>query len=278
MKKLILYFTSALILAGCCSSNTDVCAAKPERKVAVQMYTFRLFTLEESIPMLKSAGITNLGLTAGQDISKKYPKLRISPKMNAEQKAFLKKLIADNGCKIVSFGVTGAKDEAGVKELCAFAKEMGIPLLLTEAPASQMPVWEKYCAEYGVEMAIHNHARDNKNNNYYDPNVVKNMIAPYSHIYACPDNGHWSRAGIDTVYGYKILEGKIKAVHIKDQKEFGNPKNQCVPFGTGQLDMKGILAELDRQGFDGYYIIEYEAEWDNPLPSVAKCAEYLRAN
>ena len=51
-----------------------------------------------------------------------------------------------------------------------------------------------------------------------------------------------------------------------------------MPFGTGQLDMKGILAELDRQGFDGYYIIEYEAEWDNPLPSVAKCAEYLRAN
>jgi len=277
MKRLLLTFVSALLLAGCSSICPGSCE-KPQRKIAVQMYTFKEFTLEDSIPMLKSIGISDLGLTAGQDISKKYPKLRISPKMTPEQKAFLKKLIADNNCKIASFGVTGAKDEAGVKELCAFAKEMGIPLLLTEAPANQMPDWEKYCPEYGLEMAIHNHARDNKNNRYFDPNVVMNMIADYPHIFACPDNGHWSRSGIDAVTGYKILKGKIKALHFKDQKEFGNPKNQCVPFGTGQLDMKGMLAELDSQGFDGYYIIEYEADWKNNLPAVKKCAEFLRNN
>ena len=278
MKKLLILLTLASVLVGCSSANCESQQPKEPRKIAVQMYTFHKFTLEDSIPLLKKAGITGLGLTAGQDISAKYPKLRVGPHMNAEQKAFLKKLIADNGCQIVSFGVTGAKDEAGIKAMCEFAKEMGIPILLTEAPAWQIPLWDKYCGENGIKMAIHNHAADNKANNYYDPRVVKNLIKDCKNVYACPDNGHWSRAGIDSVFGYKTLEGKIAIVHFKDQKEFGNPKNQCVPFGTGALDMTGMLAELDRQGFDGYYLIEYEAEWDNPLPSVVKCYEYLKKN
>ena len=67
-------------------------------------------------------------------------------------------------------------------------------------------------------------------------------------------------------------------IHLKDQLEFGNVKNQPVPFGTGALDMKAILAELDRQGFDGYFLIEYEAKWDNNLPEVVECANYLKNN
>ena len=280
MKKIILLLTLASTMFGCTSNDVSATAqqTKEPRKVAVQMYTFRNFTLEESIPMLTKEGITGLGLTAGQDISKKYPKLRIGPNMNAEQKAFLKKLISDNGCQIASFGVTGAKDEAGIKAMCEFAKEMGIPVILTESPAWQLPLWEKYCGDNGIKMAMHNHATDNGHNNYYDPRVVKNLIKDYKNIVAAPDNGHWSRSGIDPVWGYKVLDGQIAVIHFKDQKEFGNIKNQCVPYGTGALDMKGMLAELDREGYKGYFVIEYEAEWDNPLPSVVKCYKYLQEN
>ena len=76
----------------------------------------------------------------------------------------------------------------------------------------------------------------------------------------------------------KTLEGKIAILHFKDQKEFGNIKNQPVVFGTGALDMKGLLAELDRQGFDGYFLIEHEANYGKNLPEVVKCAEYLKTH
>ena len=49
-------------------------------------------------------------------------------------------------------------------------------------------------------------------------------------------------------------------------------------FDSYGLFISTADAELDRQGFDGYYLIEYEAEWDNPLPSVVKCYEYLKKN
>ena len=274
--KTALIILSAITVVACAC---EPCKAtqKQARKVGVQMYTFHKYTFEDSIPMLKKVGVSNVGLTGGQKLSKKYPK-KINPSLNAEERAYLKKLIADNGLTPVSYGVYYANDENAVKKACEFAKEMGIPMILTEAPANLLPAWEKYCGEYGIKMAIHNHAKDSKANNYYDPNVVKNLIKDYKNIYACPDNGHWSRSGIDAVKGYKILEGKIAILHFKDQKEFGNPKNQCVPFGTGALDMKAMLAELDRQNFDGYFLIEYEAKWEDNLADVAECVKYLRNN
>ncbi len=290
----ILSITAAIFaLTACCSNdsacagNTQSCAApqpsataakKQPRKIAVQMYTFRKYTLEESVPWLAKNGIYGLGITAGQDLTKKYPKLRFGPQMNEEQRQWFKDFIKANKCKVVSYGVVYTKTEADVEALCKFAKEMDVPLILTECKPELFPAWEKNCEKYGVKMAIHNHATDNKMNDYYNPKNVLNIIKPYKNIGACPDNGHWSRSGIDPIWGYKVLDGKIFATHFKDQAEFGNIKNQCVPYGTGELDMKGMLAELDRQGFDGYYIIEYEAKWDNNLPEVVKCADYLKKN
>lgn len=49
-------------------------------------------------------------------------------------------------------------------------------------------------------------------------------------------------------------------------------------FGTGQLNTEALLAELDRQGFDGYFLIEHETNYDNNLPEVIKCAEYLKTH
>jgi len=276
MKKfLVLLVLSIFTLTGCCGTTQTV--QKQPRKIGVQMYTFHKFTFEDSIPMLKKAGINGVGLTAGQKVSQKYPH-RIAPTLNKEQRDYLKKLIKDNNLKIVSYGVYSPNSEAEVKKLCAFAKDMGIPIILTEAKAEIIPFCEKYAGEYGVKFAVHNHASCDKMNLYYNPEVVKNLIKDCKNVYACPDNGHWSRSGIDAVSGYKTLEGKIAILHFKDQKEFNVKKNQCVPFGTGALNMKAMLSELDRQGFDGYFLIEYEANWQNNLAEVTQCAEYLRKN
>ncbi len=290
MKKII-YITLALFaslaLFGCASdckqtqcSKQEKCAnVKPQRKIGVQLYTFhKKYTLEESIPVLEKNGIYGLGITAGQDLSKKYPKLRFGPKMNAQQRQWFKDLIKSSKCKIVSFGVINPKTEAEIKELCQFGKEMGVPLFLTESRSELMPVWDKYAKEFGVKVAVHNHAANSPSNDYYNPYVVRKMVKPLVNVGACPDNGHWSRSGIDPVKGYKALEGEIMILHFKDQAEFGNPKNQCVPYGTGELDMKAMLAELDRQGFGGYFLIEYEAKWDDNLQDVLKCAEFLKNN
>ena len=51
-----------------------------------------------------------------------------------------------------------------------------------------------------------------------------------------------------------------------------------MPLGDGKLGVGRMLAELDRQGYGGFLVIEYEADWDNNLPQIKKCVEYLRSH
>lgn len=53
------------------------------------------------------------------------------------------------------------------------------------------------------------------------------------------------------------MRGKFKfGIHFKDLNTFGEVQNfKGVAYGTGVLNAKAMLQELDNQGFDGYFII-----------------------
>jgi len=39
--------------------------------------------------------------------------------------------------------------------------------------------------------------------------------------------------------------------------------------------VKGMLEELKRQNFKGYFTIEYEANWENNLPEIKQSIDYF---
>lgn len=275
MKRIIFALALAACLFGCTTS--DDAQNKQPRKVAVQAYSLNRFTLEETLQKLAPLGLDGIECYPGQFVSKSMPGVKMGPQMTKEQRDYVKNLLKKANLKVVSFGVTGAKNEKEVEALCQFAKDFGFDKILTEAPVAMFPIWEKYGQKYGVTMCLHHHAKDSANQ-YYDADLVLKYIKDYQYVKANPDVGHLSRSQIQPIENLKKLKGKIGSIHIKDQAEFGNPKNQCVPLGTGQLDDKAILEELDEQGYDGYYVIEYEANWDNNVPDIAKCVQFLRQN
>lgn len=302
MKKALLLLVSVALLFGCNPSNSaktksvekkasapqqQVCQkakSKPcekkvsNRKVGVAMYTFHKRTLEEVIPLFKEMGIDAIGLST-TPLSPKFPKVKTGYKMTQEQKDYLKKLLADNNLKIVSYGVVTPKEEKEIVAICEFAKEMNIPLILTEAVGETVAMWDKYCKQYGLKMALHNHAHDIiKRNSYFNPNIVYATIKDYKNLYACPDNGHWARSGINAIAGYKILEGRIAMLHFKDLDKFDDLKAKPVPHGQGVLKVKELMAELDRQKFDGYYMVEYEKNFENNVDDVKACVKFLKSN
>jgi len=270
MKKLIAIISTLSLLLCAAASN-----AAP-RKIGVQMYSLNRFTLEESLAKLKPLKIDAVECYSGQVISKKFPKAKTNYKLNAEERAYMKKLLADSGMKMVSYGVVTSRDPKEIEEIFKFVKEMGGERILTESAVYFLPVWEKMAEKYGIEVLIHHHT--SADCPYWDTEYFKRHTAGFKHIKYNPDPGHWSRSNVDPVAALKSVDGRIGGIHFKDQVEFGNFKNQPAPFGKGALDVKGMLAELDRQGFDGYYIIEYEANWLNNIPEIAECAEYLRNN
>ena len=93
---------------------------------------------------------------------------------------------------------------------------------------------------------------------------------------ACADTGHWVRSGLDPVECIRILKGRIFDSHLKDLNEAGNPKAHDVPYGTGVSNISAILAEYQAQGFPGPLHVEYESNWENNVPDVAKCLEFVK--
>jgi sugar phosphate isomerase/epimerase len=89
------------------------------------------------------------------------------------------------------------------------------------------------------------------------------------------DTGHWVRSGIKPIDALKVLEGRIISCHLKDLNEF-SPNAHDVPFGQGVSEIKLILDELRRQQFNGNISMEYEYHWDNSLPEIMQCVDFVR--
>jgi len=68
----------------------------------------------------------------------------------------------------------------------------------------------------------------------------------------------------------------VYGLHIKDVAEFGNPKADDVIFGTGKSNIAGVLKELKRQGFKGFFSIEHEANWTSNVQDVVADAQYFQ--
>jgi sugar phosphate isomerase/epimerase len=95
------------------------------------------------------------------------------------------------------------------------------------------------------------------------------------------------RSGLDPVECLKKLDGRVICLHFKDlvpdDPNAGPPppngarKMHDVPWGTGQGNVKGMMAELQRQHFHGAFYVEYEYHWSNSVPEIAGCVKYFQA-
>lgn len=274
MKRLILSVAALFFLAGCALTDGGSAARPEHRKIAVQTWSMHKMTLVQTLERIKTLDIDGVELFPGQKLGGKYPDAKVGPSLNPEQIAYLKKILKDAGVKPVSFGVTGGGSEKNIEAICKFAKEMGIARVLTEDPVASWQIWDRIGKKYGVTMCVHHHTKTSSNQ-YYDAELVKKYASKYDNVKANPDVGHLALSGIDPVENLKILKGEIGSVHFKD---LGAKSRRCVPFGEGNLGVDKMLAELDSQGYDGFLVIEYEADWDNNLPQIKKCVEYLRTH
>lgn len=273
-KKLILIGALILSTFGFAAAGLQAKPLKP-RKIAVQTYSLNRFTLQETIEKLKGLNIDGIECYVGQKLSNDMGGATFRPEMSAEEKEIVKKWLADAKLKIVSVGVVGVgSNDKEVKKYVDFAKDFGFTRVITESNFNSLEAWDKYAADSGVTLALHNHGKSS-GNQYWIPETMSWCVKNLKTVKASPDNGHWKRTGlIDALAGFKALKGQMVSIHFKDVDDRGT---DCV-YGTGVMNVKAILAELDAQKYDGFFVIEYENEWDNNVPSIKKCVEFLRKN
>ncbi len=238
-----------------------------------QAYSFNRFTFYEAIDKTASLGLKWIEAYPGQRLSKDLPEsVKFDQNLSADlQKEVLAKLKAAD-VTLVNYGVVGlSKDEADARKTFEFAKAMGIKTIVSEPAPAALPVLDKLCAEFDINISIHNHP---KPSTYWDYKKVLDATKSVSkRIGSCSDTGHWCRSGISPVEAITALAeaGRVKSLHFKDLNEFGNPEAHDVAWGTGVANSKAILAELYKTGFKGVFSIEYEYNWDNSVPDIAVC-------
>lgn len=246
--------------------------------IGLQAYTFNRFTVFEAIEKTAAAGGKVIEFYPGQKLSKEQPDVKWGHEASDEVFAKVVAKLAEHKIKAVNYGVVSIPtEEEGARKIFAFAKKLGLYGITTES-FEAIDTIEKMVKEYDIKVGFHDHPRrpDKPNYRMWDPYFILELTKGRdARIGACADTGHWQTTGINPLWAVKTLKGRIVSSHLKDKEDFG--KSHDVPYGTGVGQIGDILAELKAQGFDGNISIEYEYNWENSLPEVTKCIDFVKS-
>ena len=284
MKSLSQKITATLLATAFAAATSTVIAAPiPDDAkisgfaVGCQAYTFNRFTAFQAIEKTAQAGGKIIEFYPGQKLSAEQPELKLHHDASDETIAVVKAKLAKHGVRAVNYGVVGGKDEAEWRKIFEFAKKLDLYAITTE-DVPHLDIIEKLVKEFDIRAAYHEHKKQPDNPKYelWDPNYVLSIVKNRDRrIGACADTGHWASSGLKPLDAVRLLKGRIVSLHLKDRPIIGEQRPDVI-LGTGVSDIKGILDELKKQGFNGNISMEYEANWDDSVADVAQCIGFIR--
>lgn len=258
---------------GCVSGRAQTTAEKQGWHLSMQSYTFHLYSVMESLDKTQELGIGFIEVYPGQKLGEGFNDETFGYHLDKKQMKKIREAASARNIKIISSGVWTAKREEWEK-IFSFAKDMGMEFITAEPAHEDWDVVENLAKKYRVKVAVHNHPSEQS---YWNPEILLKDIGKRSNLLgACADVGHYKRMNLDPVACLKELEGRIISLHFKDIAPQGKDGTlEDVVWGKGILNVKGMMEELKRQDFKGYFTIEYEADWENNLPQIKESTEYF---
>lgn len=265
--------TLAILVVPCLQQAT---AEAPHYHTGCQAYTFRNFTVHEAIEKTAETGGTVIEFYLGQRLSPTDTK-GLGLDITDEQVTALKAQLQKHHIEATGCYTDIPADEAAARKIFLWARKIGLKSLTTESDDSINTI-EKMVKEFGISVAFHEHKKsDNPAYKLWNPSYLAGLLKGRdARIGACADTGHWASSGITPINGLKELDGRIISLHLKDRAEIGRETPDVV-LGTGVTDVAGMLAELNRQKFEGFLYIEYESNPANNVGEVKKCIEFIRS-
>ncbi len=182
------------------------------------------------------------------------------------------------GVGIVSIGVQGFNgDEAVERRWFEFAKAAGAKFISAHFHLPTVPqayrVAEKLSEEYDIKVAIHNHG----GRHWLGSAEVLSWVfgQTSSRIGLCLDTAWALDSGENPVQLAERFGDRLYGLHIKDFVFDRARKPEDVVIGTGNLDLPALLSTLEKIDFNGYAVIEYEGDVENPTPALKECVRQI---
>jgi len=267
MKKLLL-ITGLLVSLTVWSQERPDPQPAPETaekfKVAMAGYSFKNFDLDQTLEMMQKCDVKNLCIKD----------FHLPLKSNEKE-------IADFHAKLASKGVTGyavgpiyMRSEKEIDDAFAYAKRVGVKLIVGVPNYELLPYVDKKVKEYDMHYAIHLHGPDIAL--YPDAEDVWNHVKDLDpRIGMCLDVGHDTRNGKDPVQDLKKYKSRIFDIHIKDVTG-ASKAGYSVEIGRGIIDFPAFVKMLRKVGYTGMCSLEHERNMKDPLQGIAESIGYFR--
>ena len=237
-----------------------------EFRLGIQSYCFRKFlSLEALVGALQEAGLSYV------EIWPRHIPADADPADVDRALATLK----ENGITVDSYGcVSFGTDEAADRKVFEFCRKAGIRAISADPDPQALPLLERLCQEYDINLAVHNHGRKHRYGRGQQLDELFGNTSP--RIGLCLDTAWLLQVGEDPVQAARRYRERLYGVHLKDFvfDEEGRPEDVIV--GTGGLDLPALMGELRDLGFTGYLSLEYEGDPEDPLPKVKECIAAVR--
>jgi inosose dehydratase len=232
--------------------------------IGITGYTFKEFTVEKSIEMMKRIGVTNLSL---KDIH--MPMNSTQEQINVVIEKF-----KSAGINVYTVGVVYMKTPESVDQAFEYARMAGVKMIVGAPDYELLPYVEKKIKTYNFKMAIHNHGPDNPL--YPDAtdiwNHIKNLDA---RIGICIDIGHTTRDGQDPSVDIMKYKSRIYDIHVKDVDKAAK-EGKTVEMGRGIINIQKIVDTLRKIKYTGSCSLEFEKDMKDPLPGIAESIGYFK--
>jgi sugar phosphate isomerase/epimerase len=189
--------------------------------------------------------------------------------------------IAAFEAKLKAKGVTGyavgpiyMKSVADIDNAFAYAKRVGVKLIIGVPDYDLLPYVDKKVKEYGFNFAIHLHGPDIAT--YPDAEDVWNHVKDLDpRIGMCLDIGHDTRNGKDAVADLKKYKSRVFDIHIKDVT--GTTKlGYSLEVGRGVINFPAFVKMLRQVGYSGVCSLEHEKDMTDPFMGIAESIGYFR--
>ena len=234
--------------------------------MGVASYSLRKFTLDQALAMTRELGLKYICL---KDVHLPLKSTQ------ADREAARDKVVAA-GLVLLGGGVITIKKRDDVRGIFEYAKQAGMPTIVSSPDPELLDEVEKMVKEFDIRVAIHNHGPGDKW--YPSPSdALRTVENRDKRMGLCIDVGHTVRIGEDPVPAIRRCAERLYDFHIKDVSE-ATSKGTPVVLGTGIIDIPAVLKTLLEVGFSGHLGLEYERDADDPLPGMQKSLAYIRSS
>jgi len=244
-------------------------------RLGIEAYTFHKYTLFEAIERTAQLGLLYMGGLSFQKVSKEIPK-NFDDQLTDDELKQIRLKLDSAGIRLLTYYIHRIPgDEAGCRKVFEFGRKIGIETFMSEPLPEALNTIEKFCDDYDINVAIHNHDQKASPQYWHPEGVLKVCQGRSRRIGACGDLGYWMRSGIDPIKAVNTLKDRLLTVQMHDLHEL-SPEGHDVPWGTGVGKTGQFIEEIHRLGIrPTMFGLEYSYNWFESMPEIARCIDFF---